>query len=234
MKVGIISDIHANLPALEAIVNEDKNNNIEKWLFLGDLVGYYYWPAECMQILKSCSAICISGNHDRMLSEVLKGNSILRNSIASKYGSSINKAIEVLTEDEIEWLISLPKDKEISIDGYSVLLCHGSPWDMDFYVYPDSDYSVRNRMKETEHDLVLFGHTHYPVVWSEQGTLVVNPGSVGQPRDGTPGACWAVWDTNDNSIHLKRESYEYEVVIDACRMYDPDITYLQNILKRRK
>ncbi len=139
-----------------------------------------------------------------------------------------------MSNNQFNWLCSLPEKLELSIDGYNVLLCHGSPWDRDCYVYPDADNIVRQRMKKTGYDLIFFGHTHYPVIWDESDVLVVNPGSVGQPRDSIPGACWAIWDTETNNINLKRESYNYEIVVEACRKYDPENSYLQNVLTRRK
>jgi len=234
MKVGIISDIHGNLPALEVVFKAGKKNNIEQWVFLGDLVGYYYWPYECIQLLDEHSVSCISGNHDRMLCDIYNGNNDLLKKITLKYGVAINQALKSLPDEQLKWLCSLPSKKELSIDGYNVLLCHGSPWNMDFYVYPDANASIRNRMIETGHDLILFGHTHYPVVWRESGKFIVNPGSVGQPRDFKPGASWAIWDTTDNKIIQKREYYDYNHVIKACCQYDPGNLYLQNVLTRRK
>jgi len=82
--------------------------------------------------------------------------------------------------------------------------------------------------------LVVYGHTHYPVVWQDGETTVVNPGSVGQPRDGTPGACWAMWDTVDLSVTLKRENYDSSKVQTEARRRDPALPYLADILTRTR
>jgi|LWDU01.1.fsa_nt_gi putative phosphoesterase len=234
MKIGVISDIHANLPALESVFEAGRVENIKHWYCLGDIVSYYYWPAECIELLREHSVDCIAGNHDRMLCNMYNQNNSSFNDYIKKYGSGIKVALDTLTNDQVDWFCALPEKLNVSIDGYKVLLCHGSPWDMDYYVYPDADNKVRQRMKKTGYDLIFFGHTHYPVLWDDSRVIVVNPGSVGQTRDSKPGACWAIWDTEDNSISLRRETYNYEVVIEACCRYDPDNSYLQNILTRRK
>ena len=114
----------------------------------------------------------------------------------------------------------------------NVLMCHGSPWDGDAYVYPDAPVDVRRRMVDDGCDIVFFGHSHYPVCWDKVGSRVVNPGSVGQPRNRRPGAHWALWDTEADEIELRCEAYDPEPVIAACRHHDPDIPYLRDVLTR--
>ena len=81
-------------------------------------------------------------------------------------------------------------------------------------------------------DLVVFGHSHYPVLWREGGCIVVNPGSVGQPRDRRPGACWALWDTASHAVTLHRESYDAAPLIAEARRRDPQLPYLWKVLTR--
>ena len=233
MKVGVISDIHANLPALESVFEAGRVENIKHWLCLGDIVSYYYWPAECIELLREHSVECIAGNHDRVLCSMLNQDNISFDDYIKKYGGGIKVALDTLTDDQIDWFCALPEKLDVSLDGYRVLLCHGSPWDMDYYVYPDADKKIREKMKKTGYDLIFFGHTHYPVIWGDSRAIVVNPGSVGQTRDRKPGACWAIWDTKENKISLKREKYALNNIIQACKKYDPRNTYLQNVLTRK-
>ena len=232
MKIGVISDIHANLPALESVFKAGANENIKHWFCLGDIVSYYYWPAECIELLRKHSVDCIAGNHDRVLCNMLNQENITFDDYINKYGSGINVALDTLSNDQFDWISALPEKLDLTIEGFKALLCHGSPWDMDYYVYPDADYKVREQMKKTGYDLIFFGHTHYPVVWNESNVIIANPGSVGQTRDRKPGASWAIWDTKENIISLKREKYDLKNIIQACKKYDPKNTYLQNVLTR--
>lgn len=230
MKVGLLSDIHGNDLALEAVLNAAKQKGVEELLIAGDFVGYYYNPERVLELLNSWSWNAVGGNHEAMLGEWLSGNK--REEILKKYGSGIKNACSKLTEELLEKLIALPQTRRIELCNRNVLLCHGSPWDKDCYIYPDAKMEIRNRFFEEGSDLVVYGHTHYPVVWQEGEQLVVNPGSVGQPRDRKPGACWALWDTEEHKIALMRENYDFLPLIEECKRIDPQLLYLVDVLTR--
>jgi|APSaa5957512535_1039671.scaffolds.fasta_scaffold86452_2 putative phosphoesterase len=228
MKIGIISDIHSNIFALDSVIESGISNGVQKWYCLGDISGYYYWPSECINLLRELSVKCIAGNHDKYLCDKYK----TRNDLKERTGGDIRIALDTLSDDQFSWLCTLPNKLKISVDGHKVLLCHGSPWDLNYYLYPDATYEVRSRIERTDVDIVFFGHTHYPIIWDDLNVLSVNPGSVGQPRDRSPGACWAIWDTRENNISLKREIYDLKNIIQACKKYDPNDKYLQDVLTR--
>ena len=119
--------------------------------------------------------------------------------------------------------------------NYKILLCHGSPLDENIYIYPDADESVVNKMFEynSDFDVLVYGHTHYPVIWERGNKKIVNPGSVGQPRNRKPGAAWALWDTTKNDIEFFRESYDVSPVVKMCKKIDPKIKYLSKVLVRK-
>ena len=231
MRVAVLSDIHANLPALRAVLEAGESEGVERWLCLGDNVGYYYWPAECLALLDERQTVCIQGNHERLLIRARRDTGEL-GPITRKYGHGIKVALKELDDGTISWIEALPQKQTIEIAGRNVLMCHGAPWDGDVYVYPDAPAGVRRRMVADGCDLVFFGHSHYPVCWNEAGLRVVNPGSVGQPRNRRPGANWALWNTEANEIELRCEAYDLEPVIAACRHHDPDIPYLCDVLTR--
>jgi putative phosphoesterase len=231
MKLGIVSDVHGNLPALEAVLSAGEELGIGRWLCLGDTVGYYYWPKECVEALRSVGATVIAGNHDRM-TVAARSDSALLQELTEKYGHGSEVALRALSDAEINWLHSMPQQRSCDIEGKRVVLCHGSPWDADAYVYPDADEHTRHRMTAKGLDFVAFGHTHYPVCWRVNGTLVVNPGSVGQPRNQQPGAHWAIWDNDTMSVEQRVESYDVSQVLNSCRFYDPELSYLQRVLTR--
>ena len=233
MNVALISDIHANAHALKAVLNAAKSNNVSKILCCGDYVGYYYEPKRMINLLNDWDWKGISGNHDIMLKDWIKKNK--RDEIYSKYGSSISIAAEQLSSNEAKFIYDRPKALKIEIENYKVLICHGSPWDRDNYIYPDSSPEVINKLFnfDLEIDLLVYGHTHYPVKWEKDNMFIINPGSVGQPRDRKPGASWVLWNTTSNEFNFFREEYDIKPVVDMCKKYDPNKKYLIDVLKRK-
>lgn len=233
MKIALISDIHANVPALKAVLKSAKEKNVRKLLCCGDYVGYYYEPDKILPLLDSWDWEGVSGNHEAMLYNLVNDKSI-RNKIKTKYGLGIFFAAEKLEYDTILRYYKLPTIKRLNIDDYRILLCHGSPWNRDFYVYPDANKQIINKMftYDPDFDLLVFGHTHYPVIWEKNNQKIINPGSVGQPRDRKPGAAWALWDTDTNEVNFYREEYDLNLVISMCRKHNPDIAYLSEVLTR--
>jgi len=230
MKIGLIADIHANAHALEAVLKSAKKKNVEKLLCCGDYVGYYYEPDIVMDLLDDWDWDGVSGNHEEMLSDWLNG--IKLNEIKMKYGTGISHAAEKLTHEKAAHLYELPNITKLNIDNYKIVLCHGSPWERDVYIYPDADKQNVDKMfnHDPDFDLMIYGHTHYPVKWVKNNKIIINPGSLGQPRDRKQGACWALWDTAMNSVEFFREEYDFLPVIEMCKQYDPELSYLVDIL----
>lgn len=231
MKVALLADIHGNALALYAVLKAARINKVDKLLIAGDFVGYYYHPDQVLELLDDWKWEAVSGNHEVMLAQWING--INQAEILKKYGSGIKKANQLLTSNQIELLTNLPSKCKSQIDNYSVLLCHGSPWDQDCYVYPDSTEQVHQQFFKDKHDLVVYGHTHYPVIWEQNNQYVVNPGSVGQPRNRKPGASWALWDTVQHKITLMHEKYDNTELVKECLHNDPQLPYLSNVLTRQ-
>jgi putative phosphoesterase len=229
MKVGLLADIHGNADALDAVLHAAVAERVERLLIAGDFVGYYHQPRRVLNLLNGWAWDGVRGNHEELLRSWRAGKD--REEIRKRYGSGFAVALSELTADEIDLLLDLPHPRECTIDGRRVLLSHGAPWDLDQYVYPDAAFDLRSRMTDPRYDLTVFGHTHYPVLWQDKGVLAVNPGSVGQPRDRKPGACWALWDTASNGVALRREAYDPTRVM-ALAAQNPDIPYLVTVLAR--
>lgn len=228
--IALLSDIHANSDALSLVLEECKKQHVKKILIAGDFIGYYYNAVEALDLLSSWDFIAIGGNHEAML--LNWKNNINRKSITKKYGSGIQNAYHSLTKKQINWLVKLPERKELIIDGKHVLICHGSPWDRDEYIYPDTPNITIKKILDYQYDLVVYGHTHYPFMHQKDKKFIVNPGSIGQTRDKKPGACWALWDTKTHHITLKRTIYPINALIEQCKKNDPDMKYLQTALTR--
>lgn len=203
MKVGVLADIHANRIALEGVL--DDMPTVDTVVCAGDVVGYNPWPAECVEILRSRGVPTIRGNHDEA---VVENDGFRFNEMAR---SGIEHARKRLSDDERAWLASLPTERQL-FDG-RVNVVHGHPDDPNRYTYP-ADWSPALLGRE---DILVLGHTHVQHVERFSNGTVVNPGSVGQPRDGDPRAAYAVADLEQGAVRLHRVSYDVSAVATAIR-----------------
>ena len=211
MRYGVVADIHGNLPAFEAVIHAMPA--VDQWLCAGDIVGYNPWPADCLAQVRDLDAATVMGNHDRA---VASDTGFRFNSMAA---AGVTYARDELSEDALEWLDSLPNRR--TIDGGDILLVHGHPENPDRYTYPD-EFSPA--MLENNARVTITGHTHVQGVREFEEGVVMNPGSVGQPRDGDPAAAFAVLDIGDGddasgiseiTVETRRVSYDIDRVIDA-------------------
>ena len=211
MRYAVVADIHGNLPALEAVI--DAMPAVDRWLCAGDTVGYNPWPADCLARVQELDAATVMGNHDRA---VASDTGFRFNSMAA---AGVTYARDELDADAIDWLDSLPNRQTVA-DG-DILLVHGHPENPDRYTYPD-EFSPA--MLENDARVTITGHTHVQGVREFEEGIVMNPGSVGQPRDGDPDAAFAVLDISDSddaggtatiAVETHRVSYDIDRVIDA-------------------
>ncbi len=206
MKIAFISDIHSNIHALNEVIKEIERENIRKIFCCGDVVGYNAFPSESIKTLKEKKVISVRGNHDNA---VITGDTSWFNETGRK---GIKYCRDVLPEKEIEFLKSLPSHLDFEMDGIKFYIVHGSPRDKLYeYVFPtSSDHVFLEILKDVDADVIVMGHTHIPMKKSIYGKLLINPGSVGQPRDGDSRASFAVFDTEDREIIFRRVKYNIE------------------------
>lgn len=198
MRLGAISDIHGNLPAFEAVLNDMPT--VEHVVCAGDVVGYNPWPQACVDLVRERGIPCVSGNHDRA---VARATGFRFNQMAQ---AGVEYASEELAEGALEWLRTLPTTTT-RLDG-QVRIVHGHPDDPDRYTYP-SEFSTSMLSGES---LLVLGHTHIQHAETFEAGIVLNPGSVGQPRDGDPRAAYAVVDLTAGEVDLRRVKYDIERV----------------------
>ena len=201
MRVGLISDIHANRVALEAVLEDLPE--VDALACAGDVVGYNPWPAECVDVLREREVPTVMGNHDRA---VVERSSFRFNRMAQ---AGVKRAQKELEAEGRRWLESLPESRR-EFDG-RVRVVHGHPDNPDRYTYPE-EFSPRLLGEE---DVLVMGHTHVQHAEHYAEGIVVNPGSVGQPRDGDPRAAYAVVDLEAMTVDTHRVEYDVDAVQEA-------------------
>jgi diadenosine tetraphosphatase ApaH/serine/threonine PP2A family protein phosphatase len=225
MRYLVLTDIHANLEALDACIGDAEARGFDQTLVLGDLVGYGADPNAVIERVQAMKpAAIVRGNHDKVACGLEQAEGF--NTVAK---SAAYWTYETLTPASREWLSALPQGPH-TVDDV-VEICHGSPFDEDAYIFDELD--ALRALKVARRPLCLFGHTHYPVTFQLSAEAfdstgpsalaetqialrrgwkyLVNPGSVGQPRDGDPRAAYAIVDTTASHVELIRLDYPVEI-----------------------
>jgi predicted phosphodiesterase len=214
VKYAIIADIHSNLPALKVVLEDIKSQKCTHTACLGDIVGYYIYPKECLDIIRSMNIPCVKGNHDDYCSTDFPLGGF--NPAAAE---AVRWTREQLTEDDRRWLQSLPLTLVLS--GFTLVhatLDGPHRWG---YVFDKLAASTHFTYQTTQ--ICFFGHTHIPLVFTRDtvvrgGTFstfkiepdkkyFINVGSVGQPRDNNPKAAYVIYDMDKQMIELRRIAY---------------------------
>ena len=201
MLAGVISDIHANRVALDAVLEDMPD--VDALVCAGDVVGYNPWPVECVDALRDRDVPTVMGNHDRA---VVTGTGFAGNRMAD---DGVEYAREALDDARHEWLAGLP-DRRLVFDG-RLKVVHGHPEDPNRYTYPEL---FSEELLDGE-DVLVMGHTHVQAHESYDDGVVLNPGAVGQPRDRDPRAAYAVVDLDTLAVDEHRVEYDVDRVVDA-------------------
>ena len=203
--LGIISDVHANLEALNAVLTELSRAKVDIIISVGDIVGYYPFPNETIDIFKKYNIKSIYGNHD-------KGVITRDLSLFDHYAKvAIEWTINTITHENLEYLRSLKCREFFFIDGLKILIVHGSPCNENDYIY-QKDISP-DILRDNDADVIILGHTHIQFIVEFDEGIIFNPGSVGQPRDNNPLSAYAIFDTTSKNIKLKRTRYNIDKMI---------------------
>jgi len=222
MRYAIITDIHANIEALETVLAKIDELSVDRIVCLGDLVGYYANPNETVELLIKRDAICIMGNHDVVACGLLEPHYF--NPAAAQ---AILWTRDQLTQGNKEYLMNLPDSRLIEDTFHAV---HGSMADRDEYLLfrPEIEHSFELlHLAPDLPQVAFFGHTHRRVYYEHDGqnlysgkqehlalrpnsSYLINPGSVGQPRDGDPRAAFCVFDAENREIDFIRVNYDVD------------------------
>lgn len=226
MRYVIFSDIHGNVLAFNQFLKDIAHLNYDKLIFLGDFVGYYYEPETIIRYCIDHSITCLLGNHDAYFLKMLDGE-LSEDTLVTRYGSSYAHARETISPRSITFLRTLDSTAQ---DG-SILFCHGSPLDpLNGRIYPDTDLvPFRDAVKNYTH--VISGHTHHKMSRTLGSTIFLNPGSLGQQRDGR-GCSYLLLDTNTNEASFKTVDYDIATLESEIDAYDGGNERLKSVLRR--
>lgn len=212
MKIAVISDIHANLHALTAVINDFEKHNVKKVFALGDYVMAGAQPVETLNFILTQPWEMIQGNTDKLIvdySEEIYQN--VKNAFPVM-GEALKYDMSVLSQKHINFLKSLPAEKKMELEGVKIHLVHGSPRKNNENIYPDlRPETVEEMTLSSDADLILCGHTHLPCGYQlNNKKTVVNVGSVG--RSMTPDAmpCYAIIDIENGEYTVEHHFVDYE------------------------
>ena len=223
MRLAIFSDVHANLPALEAVLADIATAKVDSRYCLGDLVGYAPWPNEVLERLQREGIPVVMGNYD-------DGAGFDRDECGCAYIDPVEKA---LGDESFAWakghtnernkayLRSLAPQIRFEQDGRRFLLVHGSPRRMNEYLFEDKPDATFARIAAgADADVIVCGHTHKPYTKKIGESLFVNVGSAGKPKDGDPRACWVLIDTSSDEVKVEFRRVPYDVRLAARAVRD--------------
>lgn len=227
MRIALFSDIHANLPALEAFFKDVDQRNPAGIYCLGDLVGYNIWPNEVVNEIKRRKISTIAGNYDFGIGRMSNDCGCAYKTEPEKEAGKISISFtnSIMKDEERKYLRTLPAHNRIEFqlneDKLNLLLVHGSPRKINEYLFEDRDEkSLLRIMEQADADIMCFGHTHKPyhrVLPTDPGDTqhfrhAINIGSVGKPKDGDPRGCYVILTINENSSNTNKESIQVEFI----------------------
>ena len=242
MRLGIFSDVHANLEALQAVLQAYQEVQIDRYVCLGDIVGYGANPNECCKLVRDLTELVVMGNHDAACCGRLR-----RDWFNPAARAAVEEHQRMLEAGHMTWLAQLPYRVEMA----DMLFCHGSPYRQEEfpYILDEADIEAIARHVPDRHPLIFVGHTHRgtaftfrerPIlrVWEDPREVlqilpshryVLNVGSVGQPRDGDWRASYTIFDTEARTFELRRTEYDVDAASEKIESLGLPITLSERL-----
>jgi putative phosphoesterase len=237
VKVALIGDVHANLPALEAVLAHAHDQGVKAIWNVGDFVGYGAFPDQVVKHLrKNDDVLSIIGNYDRKVLEFKEKKKKWRKKKHPDKYRAFEWAYENLSKKSRKYLRFLSQEARMKVQGKRILLTHGSPASDEEPLTPDTP---EERLRELAHmakaDVIICGHAHQPFVREVDGVWFINTGSVGRPDDGDPRACYAVLTIDSETIEVCHHRVEYDVerAVAAIREHKLPEAFAQMTLQGR-
>lgn len=209
MKIALIGDIHANLPALEAVLADARARSAQAVWNIGDFVGYGPHPEEVVQRCLREDMPAVLGNYDQKVLRYAERGAKTTNPLKQM---AFAWAAAQLSPASRAYLQALPEQLRLRAEGWSALLCHGSPASIKEHLTPETpEARLRELAEIAAAPLVICGHSHQPFARQVNGTWFINTGSVGRPDDGDPRACYALLDLAPGRLAVEHFRLEYDV-----------------------
>jgi len=220
MRVALIGDIHANLPALEMVLSHAARHGAEAYWNLGDMLGYGPFPNEVIARLKRENVLSVIGNYDLKVLKFEKFKEKWKETKRPEKYTAFEWASSNLSDESRAFLESLPTELRIEHEGYRILLTHGSPESIKEPLTPSTPESRLSHLaRSAGADIIVVGHSHDAFYRITEGIRFINTGSVGRPKDGDPRASYAMADIAGDTIEVEhyRVTYDVRRTITAIR-----------------
>ena len=233
MRIALVSDIHGNLEAFQAVLGEIENQKVDNIHCLGDVIGYGCDPLACLELVNQYCTSKLMGNHEYAAIGVLPTDAM---NLAAR--QSIIWTAAQLTDRELAQIA----DFEMTAEDAGCLLVHASPQEPDEWHYVLSQLEATEAFAHLDHKLAFHGHTHLPMIFcqapegnvrtivghdfdpDEESSYLINVGSVGQPRDNDPRASYVIYDDEEISVSYRRVEYDFKITqAKMCKAEMPSV-----------
>jgi putative phosphoesterase len=225
VKIAVLSDVHANLSALERVIKDAEEREVDVYLNAGDSIGFGPCPNETVKLLSEKNVLSILGNFDV---EVIEGKTKNK----GEKNLAVKFARKELTQSCELYLHSLPRELRFEVAGKKLLVTHGSPESIEEHIYHETPVKrLKIFADKTKSDLIIVGHSHEQFWKQVNGASFVNPGSVGRPSDGNPQVAYAVLSFNPFKVKLIRLDYDVRCTLNAIRKKGLPESFAQMLLR---
>lgn len=241
-RIALLGDIHANLPALEAVLSHAHSLGATGFWNIGDFVGYGAFPDEVVKLIQQLGAISVIGNYDLKVLKFPRRQDKWRQSKHPQKWLAFQWAYQHLSETSRAILRSLPQEAILEEGGKHLLLTHGSPASNEEALMPDTPERRLSELLDlakerycTPIDAVICGHSHQAFARQIEGAWFINTGSVGRPDDGDPRACYAILSIGQDLFQVEhyRVAYDIARAVNAIQAYGLPETFAQMLILGR-
>ncbi len=218
MRIAVMSDVHSNIYALEAVIKDIKDRSLDLTVCVGDLVGYATFPNEVINLIRKENILTIMGNYDDAVGNrrIVCGCDYPDPKDAENAASSLQWSVKNTTEENRKFLANIPKEMTLTFEGKTITFVHGSPRMLTEYLKQDSQ-QAKEVMDSFTGDILVCGHTHKPYYKMYEDKMLVNSGSVGKSKTGSPDANYVIIDIKNENVDVEivQVAYDFEKTAKA-------------------